>query len=232
VSSTRVIIADDDALARRAIRDALQSAGLIVIGETANGRDTRELAAFYKPEVVLIDVDLPPVSALDVIGVLHRDHPKIKILVLGPDGDDDVAFGALRKGACGYVARSLPPERLYRAVEAVAAGEAVITRQLTMALLRRFRQTRADGAGLRPVRSPLSRREWEVLDCLCEGMSSDEIATHLALSRETVRTHVKNVLRKLEVRSRREAVKVTQQMRASLVASAAPPARQAAGGKR
>jgi DNA-binding NarL/FixJ family response regulator len=228
VSSTRVIIADDDAYARRAARDALQAAGIVVIAEAANARDTLELASFYTPDVVLLDLELPPVSGPDVIRALHRRSPEVTIVVLGPETDDEVALEALRTGASGYLARTLPPDRLPRAIEAAAAGEAVISRELTMSLLRRLRHTTADGAGLRPVRSPLSRREWEVLDCLCDGLSSEQIATRLTLSTETVRTHVKNILRKLEVRSRREAVEATQRMRASLVASSAAAPRRAA----
>ncbi len=228
VTATKVIIAAGDAFARRAIRDASQAAGIVVIAEASNGRDTVELAAFYTPDVVLIDVDLPPALGLDVIGTLHRECPDVTVVALGPEDADEVALAALRSGASGYLARNLPPERLPRAIEAAAAGEAVITRELTMTLLRQLRQTRADGAGLRPVLSPLSRREWEVLDCLCEGMSNQQIAEQLTLSVESVRTHVKNVLRKLRVRNRREAVEVTQRMRLSLVGTAAAPAPRAA----
>ena len=124
---------------------------------------------------------------------------------------------SLRAGAIGFVPKSVSLDVLPRIIESAHRGEAVISRRLTMRLVDQVRRVREDGTGLRPVRSPLTSREWEVLDLMCEGQSTDDIADGLVLSAETVRSHVKSILRKLGVRSRRDAVEATQRMRAGMV---------------
>jgi NarL family two-component system response regulator LiaR len=216
-SATRAIIADDDALARRVVRDALQSAGITVIAEASDGRETVELAIYYHPDVIVMDLVMPRMDGLQATRALAYELPECKILILSAADDDELGVLGLRAGAVGFLPKTIATETLPRAVEAAARGEAVISRLLTMRLIQDVRHYREDGAGLRPVRSPLSRREWEVLDFLCEGWSTDQIADHLVLSTETVRTHVKSILRKLGVRSRPEAVEATRTMRSSLI---------------
>jgi len=120
---------------------------------------------------------------------------------------------ALRSGAAGYLVKDIDIAALPRALHGVCHGEAAISRHLTMRLIERHRLTRTDRSGLRPVQSVLSGREWEVLDHLCDGASTDEIAEALVLSTETVRSHIKNILRKLRVSSRTEAVAAARQLR-------------------
>ena len=107
-------------------------------------------------------------------------------------------------------------------VASVVLAYAVVSRRLTMRLVDSMRRTRADGAGMRPVRSRLTPREWEVLDLLCAGQSTDEIADTLVLSAETVRSHIKNLLRKLGVSSRQAAIQEAQRMRADIAVAEAP----------
>lgn len=209
----RIIIADDDPLARRVVRDALQSAGVIVIAEAATGRETVELSRHYRPDVVLMDVIMPDIDGLEATRLITQNVPETEVLILTASGDEDTGLLALRSGAAGFLAKDVDIDALPRALQAVKDGEAAISRQLTMRLVERFRRTRTDGAGLRPVRSILSGREWEVLDRLCAGASTDDIATALVLSTETVRSHIKNVLRKLQVSSRAEAIAVAREMR-------------------
>jgi DNA-binding NarL/FixJ family response regulator len=132
--------------------------------------------------------------------------------------DDEVGLMALRAGAAGFLGKSLDLEALPRTLHAVRAGEAAVSRRLTAHLIEVVRRVRDDGSGLRPVRSTLTPREWEVLDLLCDDMSTDGIAAALFLSPETVRSHVKNVLRKLRVSSRREAIELARSMRIDMIA--------------
>jgi DNA-binding CsgD family transcriptional regulator len=115
--------------------------------------------------------------------------------MLSSSNDDDLGVLCLRMGACGYLTKTINVESLPRAIRAAGDGEAVVPRRLTARLVDAVRRTPEDGAGLRPVRSPLTAREWEVLDLLCQGMSTDDIADALVLSSETVRSHVKSIQR-------------------------------------
>jgi DNA-binding NarL/FixJ family response regulator len=215
--ATRAIIADDDALARRVVRDALQDAGIVVIAEAADGREAIELSAYYRPDVVLMDLVMPGVGGLEATRTLASEQPEVRVLVLSSADEDELGFLSVRMGAVGFLPKDTAVETLPRAVEAAARNEAVISRHMTMRLIHDMRRLREDGAGLRPVHSPLSRREWEVLDCLCEEWSTEQIADHMLVSVETIRTHVKSILRKLKVRSRAEAVAIARTIRSSLI---------------
>jgi DNA-binding NarL/FixJ family response regulator len=213
----RVIIADDDALARRMLRDALQAAGIVVIAEAADGREAQELVGHYKPDVVLIDVVMPGVDGLEATRWIAERSPQCKVVVLSATEDAELGLVALRAGAVGFLSKRVSPDALPCALRAARDGEAVVSRWMTMSLVEVVRRVRDDGAGLRPVRSPLTSREWEVLDLLCEGCATDVIADRLFLSEETVRSHVKNILRKLGVRSRSDAVARARRLRMELL---------------
>ena len=129
----------------------------------------------------------------------------------------------LRAGASGFLCKSVGVDALPRALRCARDGEAVVSRALTMRLIEGMRRVREDGSGMRPIRSPLTPREWEVLDLLCQERSTDEIADTLVLSVETVRSHIKSVLRKLGVRSRQEAVKAASGLRSGLVLDGVAP---------
>lgn len=212
----RVIIADDDALARRAIRDALQADGVIVIADAKDGREAIELSAHYRPDVVLLDVVMPGVDGVSAARTLVDRCASVAVVMLSASDDEALGLLCLRTGAMGFLPKATSLEGLSRALRAAAAGETVITRSLTKRLVEGLRKAPADGAGMRPVRSSLTSREWEVLDLLCQGGSTDSIAQTLVVSTETVRSHVKNILRKLDVSSRREAVAAARELRADM----------------
>jgi len=212
----RVIVADDDPLARRVVRDALEAGGIVVIAEAANGREAVELSLYYKPDVVLMDLVMPDVDGIQATRRILAREPDVEVVILTSSDDDDVGLVGLRAGASGFLNKRAGVDALPRALRGAVAGEAVVSRRLTMRLVDTMRRTRPDGTGIRPVRSRLTPREWEVLDLLSTGQSTDEIATTLVLSSETVRSHIKNLLRKLGVSSRQEAVKEARRMRADL----------------
>jgi DNA-binding NarL/FixJ family response regulator len=213
----KVIIADDDPLARRAIRDALQEQGIVVIAEAAEGHDAVELILHYQPDVVLMDVVLPRIDGISATHQILKRAPDIVVVMVSANEDPELGLMCLRAGASGFLPKTVALETLPRAIRAAAAGEPVVTRHLTAELIDRLRRSSPDGTGLRPVRSELTSREWEVLDLLCQRLSTDEIADTLVLSHETVRSHVKNILRKLGVRSRREAIEVAKELRSGIV---------------
>ena len=207
------ILADADPLARRSIRDALQAGGIVVAAEAATARETIELTSHYRPAVLVLDLVVSGGDGLDVIRHLHSAVAEVRLVVFTCRRDDERAIAALRAGASGYLTKDMPLERLAQCVRAVAAGEPAVSRRLVRTLIERLRATPAPDVGLRPVRSPLTTRQWEVLDLLCEGASTDAIASTLFLSEETVRSHIKHTLRTLGVRSRKEAVAVAASMR-------------------
>jgi NarL family two-component system response regulator LiaR len=210
----KVVIADDDPLARRAIRDALQEEGVVVVAEAANGNDARRLVAHYRPDVVLMDVVMPGGDGVQATRLLREQCPDVAVVMLAASDDPELALVCLRAGAVGFLPKTIDLRSLPRALRSALAGEAVVTRQLTMHLIEGLRRTGPAGAGMRPVRSSLTQREWEVLDLLCQGLSTEAVSASLVLSGETVRSHIKHIFRKLGVRSRQAAIDVAQTMRA------------------
>jgi DNA-binding NarL/FixJ family response regulator len=202
-----VVVADDDPLARRLISQALTDAGLRVVAEVITSQDAVQHALVHFPDVLILDVVTPAGDGIAAIRRLRMaSSDRIAVLALSSQADDELGIEALRAGAQGYLAKEVGLAPLPKAVMAIADGEAVIPRRLGRLVLEQLRRGRADLIGLRPVRSPLTPREWEVFDLLCEGHPTDVIADCLVLSTETVRSHVKRILRKLHVRSRAEAV--------------------------
>jgi NarL family two-component system response regulator LiaR len=211
----RAVIADDDPFARRVIKDALTEAGVMVIAEARNGRQAVEFALYYRPDIVIMDVVMPELDGIMATRQILRKVPDQLVIVLtgAEDEDDELGLEALRAGAVGFLSKDVDIDALPRALEGVRAGEAAISRKMTKRLIERLRSAPGGSYGMRPVKSPLTPREWELIDLLKATRSTDEIAADLVLSTETVRSHVKNILRKLDVRSREEAVAVADRMR-------------------
>ena len=212
----RVVLVDDDSMARRVVRDALQDVGYVVIAEAAGGREGVELSLYYHPDVVVMDVAMPGMDGLEATRRILAGDPGIKVVLLTSSDDEAVALAGLRAGAVGFVSKDIDIAALPRVLDSAHRGEAVVSRRLTMKLIESIRTMRPDGGGMRPVRSPLTSREWEVLDLMCERRSTEEIADELVLSIETVRSHAKNILRKLDVNSRAEAVGLAGRLRSGI----------------
>lgn len=213
VPPLRTIVADDDPLVRRLIRDTLQRDGVTVIAEACTGREAIELALFYRPDVVVMDYMMPELDGIEAARRLYEEAPDIRVVVLTGAGDESLGLRGLRAGAAGFLSKHIELDSLPRALRGVLEGEAAISRRLAMSLVQHVRSAPTGGMGLRPVRSALTDREWEVLDLLSGGASTDDIARVLVLSTETVRTHLKNIYRKLEVRTRADAVEAAARLR-------------------
>jgi DNA-binding NarL/FixJ family response regulator len=212
-----VLVVDDDPLVRRVIREILSSAGITVVGEAQDGRDAVRMARHYKPDIVLLDVVMPSVDGLTALEWLVADSTiSARVVMLSVQGEHDVGFLAIRKGAVGYLNKDLDLSVLPRVLRDVASGNAALSRSFTADLVQRMRELPEGGIGMRPVQSVLTSREWEVADQLTLGRTTDEIADSLVLTVETVRTHIKNIMRKLEVHSRAELISRIEQLRAGI----------------
>jgi two-component system, NarL family, response regulator LiaR len=209
----RVIVADDDPFARTMIKDALQRAEFVVIAEAHNGRQAVELVLHYRPDVVLMDLVMPELDGMSATRRILKEIPDQVVVMLTTGSDEETGLVSLRAGAAGFLTKDLDVNVLPRTLYGALQGEAAISRQFAMRLIEQLRRLPDSNAGLRPVRSPLTPREWEVVDLLARGLTTDAIAEALVLSSETVRSHVKNILRKLDARSREEAVTTAQRMR-------------------
>jgi two-component system, NarL family, response regulator LiaR len=206
----RVLIADGDDLARNAIRTALADGRLSVVGQAADAPQAVSLASRCEPDVILLDAGLPPEGGLAAMHELSAVVPEARAILLGCPEEDDAGLIALAHGAAGYLSRGIELGSLAHAVEGVMAGEAAISRALAGLLIDHVRELSTRLAGMRPVRSPLTTREWEVLDLLRQGASTAQIAKDLVLSPDTVHSHVQHILRKLHAHSRAEAIAIAQ----------------------
>jgi two-component system, NarL family, response regulator LiaR len=213
VDRLRVLIADDDPLARRVVRDALQEAGFVVVADAANGREAVELALHYRPDLVLMDVVMPELDGIAAAKRIGEQAPEVRVVILSISDDDELGMLGIRAGASGYVTKDVDVVHLPGMLERVAAGEPAVTPRFTAKLIDELRRLPEAGKGMRPVRSGLSSREWEVLDLLSAGRNEDQIADDLVLSVETVRSHVKSLHRKLGVHTRTELLDAVRRLR-------------------
>jgi NarL family two-component system response regulator LiaR len=215
----RVLVADPDQLARRALTDALRSsAGFTVIAQASDGVEAVELARHYSPDVVVISSSIAGLDVAAACEQIVRANDATRVVVLATAADLDLETRVVRAGASGFVIKTAESDSIARALGVVIAGNAIISAELTGRLVERLRRTPADGTGTRPVRSRLTNREWEILDLICGGQGTREIADSLYLSPETVNSHVKNVLKKLGVHSRAAAVEAAAALRSDVLA--------------
>jgi two-component system, NarL family, response regulator LiaR len=211
--SMRVIVADDDPFARRMIKESLRRAGIVVVAEAHNGQQAVELTLFYRPDVVLMDVVMPELDGISATRRIIKEMPEQLVVMLTSSDEREMGFVGLRAGAAGYLSKDVDVEVLPQALQGVRGGQAAISRELSMQLIEQLRRMPEATTGMRPVKSPLTAREWEVVDLLHEGQTTDEIADALVLSTETVRSHIKNLMRKLGASTRTEAATIAHRMR-------------------
>jgi DNA-binding NarL/FixJ family response regulator len=206
--SISVLVADDQALVRAGFRAILEAQpGIAVVGEAADGLDAVDLALRRRPDVVLMDIQMPGLDGLEatrrILAQAHGDP--IAVLMLTTFDLNQYVYEALRSGASGFLLKDVPPEQLVAAVHVVAAGDALIAPSITKRLIEQFART-APPSIPPPQLAELTPREREVLTLVARGLSNAEIAAELVLSGATVKTHVKHVLAKLGLRDRVQAV--------------------------
>jgi DNA-binding NarL/FixJ family response regulator len=224
---TRVLIADDDDLMRAGLVELLSGEpGIEIVGEAATGREAVERARRLAPDVVLMDVRMPDLDGIGATGELARAAPRARVLILTTFEQDDYVFGALRAGASGFLLKRTRPEELIAAVHTIAAGDSLLSPSVTRRVIDRMAQQPtpelADQAKLRE----LTAREREVLELIARGLSNREIASELVVEESTIRTHVKRILMKLDLRDRVQIVIFSYETGVNRPAPAANPTLQ------
>lgn len=219
----RVLIADQDGLARRMMQGVLESAGgAVVVAGARDAREALDLACRYRPTMLLIDVGLPPAGGAELIRNVMAILPLARVVTVSAAADQDQSvLAAFRAGAIGHIDKDAEPEQFARLVTVAAAGEAIVPRRLMTALLERWRCEMPAG-GWRPMRSALTTREWQIIDMLGDGASTEQITERLVLSPSTVYSHIYRLLHKLGVHSRRDAVAAAQRLRQVEASTTAP----------
>ena len=211
-TAIRVLVADDHPPTRAGVRAALEQEGSFsVCAEAPDGDSAVEAARRERPDVCLLDINMPG-DGIKAAETISRELPETAVVMLTVSRADEDLFDALRAGASGYLLKDIDPERLPHALRGVLEGEADLPRRLVALLIEEFRERRRRRriplVGRRSVE--LTDREWEVLDLMRDGLPTEEIAARLFISPVTVRTHVSSILRKLQVPTREEALKLLE----------------------
>ncbi|MDX8054695.1 response regulator transcription factor [Lentzea sp. BCCO 10_0798] len=203
----RVVVVDDQEMVREGFSALLDSQDDIeVVGAAGNGVQGVALARTVRPDVVLMDIRMPEMDGLTATRLLLNGSDDLKVLVLTTFDLDDYVYEALQAGASGFLLKHAPARELLNAVRVVAAGEALLAPSITKRLIEDFVRSRRSDR-VRPAQlSVLTDRETEILVLIAQGLSNTEIAAHLVLAEQTVKTHVSRVLTKLGLRDRAQAV--------------------------
>jgi DNA-binding NarL/FixJ family response regulator len=205
--SPRVLIVDDHPLTRDALATLLVGNDFDVVGQASDGAEAFGLARDLQPELVLLDLSMPGVDGLSALPRLREAAPAAEVVVLTASGTEDDLLAAIRGGAAGYLLKSEPPDRIVGFLRGVVRGEAALSGEVARRLLEQVRDgSHRNGGVPDEIAGVLSAREVEVLLLLDEHLGTDDIARRLFISEHTVRSHVKSLLHKLHVSSRREAL--------------------------
>jgi two-component system NarL family response regulator len=202
----RVVVCDDHALFRRGLMMVLEDEpDLEVLAEAADGKEAVDACIDLAPDVVLMDVRMPGLSGIDATQKIRESLPTVKVIMLTVSDDEEDLFGSIRAGAAGYLLKEISIEEVADAIRSVLRGESLISPSMASKLLAEFAVL--SGGGRREAPAPrLTERELEVLEKVAEGMSNREVAGVLGISENTVKNHVRNILEKLHLHSRMEAV--------------------------
>jgi len=207
MTEIRLLLVDDHEVVRTGLRMLLENQEDIeIVGEASNGEEAIRLAHQLLPDVVVMDITLPDISGIEATHRLKERHPEIAVVALTIHEDEQYFFEMLQAGASGYVPKRAAPEDLINAIRAARAGEIYLYPSLAKALVSDY-LGRKDEITEQETLEPLTQREEEVLELLAGGLSNEEIAERLVISKHTVARHRENIMRKLNLHNRSELVK-------------------------
>ena len=200
----RIFIADDHTIVRSGVQALLETIDdLTVIGEAADGQQAVQQALHLRPDVVLMDLEMPILDGIGAIEQIMAQWPEARILVLTSFATDDRVFPAVKAGALGYLLKDSGPDALVDAIRQVQRGESSLHPKIARKLMQEL--SRPASASQTPTTDPLTPREVDVLQLVAQGLGNQEIADQLIIGEATVRSHVSNILSKLHLASRTQA---------------------------
>jgi len=200
----RVCIFEDNTQLRESLFNLVDASdGFVCVGAFANCDDVLGKISSVKPEVILMDIELPGINGIDAVRIVKEKFPEIKILMETIFEDDEKVFQSICNGAEGYILKNTAPDEILEAIREINDGGAPMTPAIALKVLRLFKQRLSEN---KDESFRLSIREKEILKCLVEGMSYKMIADNCFITLETVGGHIKNIYKKLQVHSKSEAV--------------------------
>ncbi len=201
----RVLIADDHLLFRDGLKSLLEARGVEVVAEAQNGKQAVEMARYFKPDIVLMDLTMPEMGGLDATRVLTADESDTRVVVVTASEDDADLFEAIKSGAQGFIPKNLEASQFFELLDGVTRGEPALTPGLARKVLREFAKPEEPKAERNATE--LTEREREVLELLVQGITSNkELAERLVVSENTVKYHLRNILDKLHVQNRAQVI--------------------------
>lgn len=207
MDKVRLVVIDDHALFRAGLVSLLSTIPEFeIVGEAGDGLEGLTVIERTEPDIVLLDVNMPIMSGVEMIEALQsKNNPRVLMLTVSKHDED--LFGAIAAGADGYLLKDAEPDELRRSINLVAEGKSVLSPEVTQRVFKAISSSQGF-----PLEVALSKREMDVLNCLARGMTSAQIASELFISENTVKTHVRHILEKLEASNRAEAVSRAIQM--------------------
>jgi two-component system, NarL family, response regulator LiaR len=202
MKTIRVLIADDHAIVREGLRTLIHSkADLELVGEAADGCEVVQKALDLRPDVILMDLVMPNMGGIEAITRIKKEYAEARILVLTSFAEDDMVFPAIKAGALGYLLKDSSPDQLIQSIHDVFLGNTSLHPSIARMLVQEMNQK----SNLPPTQNPLTEREVEVLKRVAQGLTDQEIADKLVVSRWTIHAHVRNILAKLHLANRTQA---------------------------
>lgn len=203
----RILLVDDQALFREGLNTLLSVRDdLEVVGEAHNGEEAVQKTAELHPDVVLMDLRMPILNGVAATRRITTSHPNVRVIVLTTFDDDEDIFEGLRAGAIGYLLKDVPSDKLVEAIRAAARGESFLQPSIAAKVVAEFTRMTSQSPPPQPLIEPLSERELEILQLVGTGASNKEVAAQLFITEGTVKNHMSNILGKLGVRDRTQAV--------------------------
>jgi DNA-binding NarL/FixJ family response regulator len=201
----RVVVVDDHDLFRTGLRNLLETEGIDVVGDAADGAEAVRLVHEVQPDVVVMDLHMPGMDGVEATRRIAHDAPLTRVLTLTISADDEDVLDSILAGACGYILKDASLPELLRGIQAAARGESLVSPPIAAKVLQRVRATATSAQDAAAIQAELSERELQVLKLIANGKDNADIAAELHISPKTVKNHISNILMKLQIENRIQA---------------------------